>query len=595
MDCAAMRSVLIGSGNKTGGRNYAAMMRKLVIFGLAILPLLFLSAGAQAQNPPVPFVNNPLVPDTAAPGSGNLTLTIRGTGFTANSVMNWNGSPRATIFVSSTKLTATILASDFAAAGTAAVTVTNPSVAQSNIVWFPVNTPHNTVGTFGASMNTVGGNPTGVAIADFNGDGILDMAISNDMSNTVAIYLGNGDGTFQMPTNHDVYPTGADTYNILVGDVNNDGKLDLVTGNLSSQSISVLLGNGDGTFQPAINIPTGAEAQSIAMADLNGDGNLDVVVPNYGNAEVTVLLGNGNGTFQAPKNYAVQKWPLDVKIADFNGDGKLDIVAVNNYPNTVSILFGNGDGTFQPAQNYSTGNNSDPNAVGVADLNGDGYPDLVTANGGNSITVLLNAGNGTFLNTSTYKSCLFPSYVVGLADMGNTGNLDVVVPNFSCWMVDVYYGKGNGSLAKVPAFLPVAGQVDGLGIADFNNDGRLDIVALDEFDNEFNILTQSPVVPPTFSPAYFVFGSVAPGNSASQTFTFTNVTGASLTNIVPSLSGPSVADFSQTNNCPATLSAGGSCKLTVTFAPQAAKSYVITLQVTDSAGTQAAFMQGAGS
>ena len=559
MDCAAILNFLTGSGNKEGGGNRAPMLRRLLTLGLAILPLLFLSAGAQAQNPPVPFVNNPLVPDTAAPGRGNLTLTIHGTGFTANSVVNWNGSPRATTFVSSTKLTATILASDFASAGTAAVTVTNPSVAQSNIVWFPVNTLHSTVGTSRVDMNTAGGNPTGVAIADFNGDGILDMAISNDMSNTVAIYLGNGNGTFQTPTQQDIYPTAADTYNILVGDVNNDGKLDLVTGNVTSQSISVLLGNGDGTFQPAINIPTGAEAQSIAMADLNGDGNLDVVVPNYGNAAVTVLLGNGDGTFQAPKNYAVQKWPLDVKIADFNGDGKLDIVAVNNYNNSVSILFGNGDGTFQAAVNYPTGDN--PNAVGVADLNGDGYPDLVTSNGSNSITVLLNAGNGTFLNNTTYKSCLFPSYVVGLADMGNTGKLDVVVPNFSCFMLDVYYGNGNGSLQKVPAFLPVAAQVDGLGIADFNNDGRLDIVALNEFANKLSIMTQSSVVPPMFSPAYFVFGSVAPGKSASQTFTFTNVTGASLTNIVPSLGGPSVADFSQVNNCPATLSAGEAAKL----------------------------------
>jgi hypothetical protein len=592
MDCVAMQNVLIRS-NTTSGRNCATMMRRLLALGLAILPLLFLSAGARAQKPPVPFVQNPLIPDTAMPGRGNLTLTLLGTGFTSHSVVNWNGSARATTFVSSTKLTATILSSDFAKAGTAAVTVTNASVAQSNITWFPVNTPNTTVGTSRTDVETTGGNPTGVAIADFNGDGILDMAISNDMSNTVAIYFGNGDGTFQTPTPSDIYAVAGNPYNILVGDVNNDGKLDLVTGNLSSQSISVLLGNGDGTFQPAMNTSTGVAAESITMADVNFDGNLDLVIPNYLHQEVAVLLGNGNGTFQQPVNYAVQGLPIDVKLGDFTGDGKLDIAAVNNYSNTVSILFGNGDGTFQNAQNYPTG--MDPNAIGVADINGDGFPDLVTTNGGSTITVLLNAGNGTFLNTETYKSGLFPSYVVGIADMGNTGKLDVIVPNFSCFMLDIYYGNGNGSLQKIPTFLPVAGQVDALGIADFNNDGRLDIVALDEFANTLSILIQSPVAPPQFSPAYFVFSSVTVGHSASQTFIFTNSTGSSLTNVVLSLGGPSVADFSQVNTCPATLNAGADCTITVTFTPPASKTYAATVQVTDSVGTQAAFVQGSGS
>src|SRR6266567_1020166 len=185
--------------------------------------------------------------------------------------------------------------------------------------------------------------------------------------------------------------------NIVVGDFNGDGKPDLAVANFGDWNVYVLLGNGDGTFQVARSVyfnGGGARFWYIAEGDFNGDGKLDLAVTDYSNNNVSVLLGNGDGTFQAPRTFPVGIHPAQVAVGDFNGDGKPDLVASNFDSNSISVLLGNGDGTFQAAQNYLV--DSAPVFVAVGDLNGDGKPDLAVADLHTfNISVLINNSGGS--------------------------------------------------------------------------------------------------------------------------------------------------------------------------------------------------------
>ena len=249
-------------------------------------------------------------------------------------------------------------------------------------------------GTFQTHVDyAVGSEPTSVVIADFNGDGKLDLAVSNFHSNTVSILLGNGNGTFKAAVG---YSTGNGPISVGVGDFNGDHKLDLVVVNETDNNVSVFLANGDGTFQPQVAYPTGVGGNplSVTVGDFNGDHNLDLAVADFHTQQVSVLLGNGDGTFQAVHAYATGANPSAVVIGDFNGDGKLDL-ALSSVPlgsapgNLVSLLLGNGDGTFAAPAIFGTG--SQAYSLVVGDFNGSGTPDLAVANGvSNTVSVLLN-------------------------------------------------------------------------------------------------------------------------------------------------------------------------------------------------------------
>src|SRR5216684_1815090 len=239
---------------------------------------------------------------------------------------------------------------------------------------------------------TAGYDPIFVAVGDFNGDGVPDLVVANEGSNNVSVLLGNGQGAFQAAQN---FAAGTNPQSVAVGDFNGDGKLDLAVANEGSGDVSVLLGNGDGTFQTAVAIATGTNPQSVAVGDFNGDGNLDLAVANGGDfssgagSNVTVLLGNGDGTFQTARAFAVDDIPQSVAVGDFNGDGKLDLAVANLRSGDVSVLLGNGDGTFQGAVNYAAAGAS---SIAVGDFNGDGKLDLAVASG--SVSVLLGNGDG---------------------------------------------------------------------------------------------------------------------------------------------------------------------------------------------------------
>ncbi|HWW84650.1 MAG TPA: VCBS repeat-containing protein [Vicinamibacterales bacterium] len=242
--------------------------------------------------------------------------------------------------------------------------------------------------------------PWAVAAADFDGDGHLDLAIANQNigggGNTVSILLGRGDLTFQTaPT----VLVGSVPTAIVAADVNNDGRPDLaVTNDLGS--VTVLLGNGDGTFQAAPTVRVGHGPLALAAADLNGDGCIDLVVANTNQnnmsnpGSISVLLGQCDGTFQTAPEVTVGVRPLSVAVGDLNGDGLLDLAVVNQFGNPpTSILLGNGDGTFQAAPDVrATGDR-----ILIADFNGDGRQDLAVSNlNANDVTVLIGRGDGTF-------------------------------------------------------------------------------------------------------------------------------------------------------------------------------------------------------
>jgi hypothetical protein len=255
------------------------------------------------------------------------------------------------------------------------------------------------------SPATVGSRPQNTVLGDFNNDGRLDLAATNVSANTISVLLGNGDGTFQLQT---AYATGASPIAIASGDFNRDGNLDLVAGNAGAATISVYLGNGDGTFLRQQVYAVGNGPQSIAVADFNGDGFLDLAVLDRNDRNVTILLGQGDGTFQVelnvcedPLTFAVGESGQVIATADFNGDGAADLAVTDAQNSVVSVLLGLGDGTFQSRVSYAVRFN--PIGLAIADFDEDGIPDLAVANAeSNVVSVLLGVGDGTFQPQVTY-------------------------------------------------------------------------------------------------------------------------------------------------------------------------------------------------
>jgi hypothetical protein len=284
-------------------------------------------------------------------------------------------------------------------------------------------------GTFQAAVTygSGGNSPESVAVADVNGDGKPDVLVVN--SDTVAVLLGNGDGTFQTAA---TYPGGGGF--LAVQDVNGDNKPDLLVTNMVS-SVGVLLGNGDGTFQPIVYYASGGvQSMGVAVADVNGDGKPDLLVANLcdptghcSDATLGVLLGNGDGTFEPVVTYLCGGSCTSVAVADVNGDGKLDLL-VAEYSGPLGVLLGNGDGTFQPVVTYSFCRGTWGNSLAVADVNGDGKLDLLLACY-TSAGVLLGNGDGTFQPIINFASGGTSTFSVAVADVNGDSKPDLVMAN----------------------------------------------------------------------------------------------------------------------------------------------------------------------
>src|SRR6266571_3784953 len=212
--------------------------------------------------------------------------------------------------------------------------------------------------------------------ADFNGDGIPDAATVDFAANKVSIFLGDSTGALKPEAS---YTIGANPQSVAAADFNRDGKMDLVVADSGSGvsdpgSVAVLLGNGDGTFRSPAKFQAGAGPLALAVADINRDGNLDLVTVNERSGSVSTLLGRGDGSFQIQREVFIGQSPTSVVTADFNGDGLPDLAVTDVVSNSVTIMLGNGDGSYVPGTSYNTGD--EPGYVAGADFNGDGKPDL---------------------------------------------------------------------------------------------------------------------------------------------------------------------------------------------------------------------------
>jgi len=532
--------------------------------------MAWLALTLHAQTNPVPFVNDPLVPDTVTPGSGGFTLTVNGTGFGARSVLNWNGSPRATDFVGGSRLTATILASDVAAAGTASVTVTNPApgggtstpvffpvyVARPTIVWAPVTAPVTTAFTL-------------MVTGDFNGDGKLDLigSVPEGGNPNIWIALGNGDGTFQTPvsiTACEGTPCNLDS--LAVGDFNNDGRLDVAVA--TGAGVSILLGNGDGTFAPYLFFAVPGQSIRVTAGDFNGDGILDMAVIDgdydSGFAALEILPGNGDGTFQPAVTYPLGQYDAyDLVVADFNGDGRLDLALTETCNcgggagSGVFLMLGNGDGSFQSPVLVAANNGADQ--LAAADFNGDGIPDLAV--GGE---VLLGKGDGSFRESGSFGDTEFAPILVG--DFNGDGKLDLALTGSS---ILIFPGNGDGTFE--PAIVNDTFDSPSVFAAgDFNGDGLLDLVGLavppGETGAHIAAFLQTTV---SVTPSALNFPKTLLGKtSAPQTITVANMGIAPLSETQVSISQPVAGEFSIAGNtCTASVAPAGTCAIDIAFTP----------------------------
>jgi hypothetical protein len=372
----------------------------------------------------------------------------------------------------------------------------------------PTGPPSGTGLSFVNSSNpTTNPWPQFVAVADFNGDGKLDLAVPvysiftplSDMN----ILLGNGDGTFRAGPTFPLF--GQNVNNAAVADFNGDGKPDIAISLPDADEVQILLGNGDGSFTPSLPIPA-IGVFVVATGDFNKDGKADLVLVNTGPRTVSILLGNGDGTFTAkdeittPASGAggVALGPAAVALADFNHDGIPDLAVVNGprfvqgAPGSVTILLGNGDGTFTEVADAPAAGGQ-PLFIIAGDLNGDGKPDLVVTNMNDGypqlgdLTVLLGNGDGTFSPTVAPPATGSIPYSVALADLNGDGKPDLVIADAGSNTLTVLPGNGDGTFAA--ALSPAAGTDPVFAaVADFNGDGIPDVAAANNSTSSVTVL-----------------------------------------------------------------------------------------------------------
>jgi len=436
--------------------------------------------------------------------------------------------------------------------------------------------------------------PYSIAIGDFNHDGKLDMAVASVYNGItqVSVLLGNGDGSFKPAT---YYSAGSSPDSIVAADFNKDGNLDLAVGDsVGSSNIAILLGNGDGTFQAPKFFSVPYAPTYVAVGDFNNDHKLDLVVTDK--QYVSVLLGNGDGTFQAAINTKPSYDPLALGVGNFNSDGNLDVVVgqVSLGVTQVQVLLGNGDGTFGLGQAFPVGDG--PSSIAVGDFRRIGRQDLAVAcSSATGVDVLLGNGDGTFKPAVTYPD---PSaFWVVISDLNGDGKLDLAVANFNLTQhypsaaVSTLLGNGDGTFQ--PAILYPAGKIDTfVGVGDFNSDEKNDLAVVDEYSNDVVVLLNTGVV--TFSPTTPLnFKKVTVGTtSPPQTVTLTNTGKSALAISAMKAAG----QFGMTSTCGTSVAPGANCAINVTFSPQTKgpKSGTVTIRDSASSKPQVIELSGTG-
>jgi uncharacterized repeat protein (TIGR01451 family) len=429
--------------------------------------------------------------------------------------------------------------------------------------------------TFGPATDyPVGTAPSAVAVGDFNGDGKLDLAVANAGSNFVSILLGKGDGTFQPALMADA---GGPQSSIAVGDFNGDGKLDILvnsgsaTGANGPNGVSILLGNGDGTFQPPVQIQSYANAVLVAVGDFNLDGKLDFAVGSTMNGTpsagfLDIFPGKGDGTFQAPTSISLGSGsPVSLVVGDFDGDGRPDLAVGQTNPGALKILLGNGDGTFQSPVVTSPSGTTVYSSLGVGDFNGDNKQDLAARVTTTrrictrpplppicwTVTiieaeVLLSNGDGTFrpvflgpLSLSTNVS----NSDVAVGDVNGDGKLDVALFQVTGSVV-IDLGKGDGTFPMVTSLAAGANHVTGT-LVDLNGDKLADVVSVNGPAGTVSIfLNASPTSGADLAASFTSFvNPVVQGQNAVFTAQATNFGPQDATGVILTIDLPANTTF----------------------------------------------------
>lgn len=384
-------------------------------------------------------------------------------------------------------------------------------------------------GTFvGTTAIDVGQTPTSCAVADVNNDGKLDMVTGSALAPYVSICLGNGKGEF---AGYLTSYLGTVATHLILADLNNDGKLDLVTANRSNNTVNVRLGDGQGAFWGSTNLSVGNGPVCVVAADVNNDGNLDLLSANAVSNTVSVQLGNGAGGFAGTTNVAVGEAPSSLTVADIDNDGKLDLLVANSRSNTMSLRTGTGTGTFVNAGELPTGNQ--PQSITTTDINGDGNVDILVANS-------LSAAITTYVGTGTRSfSAALPILVksginqIVAADINGDGKMDILAANATANTVHIRQGNGMGGFTALPDVVVDSGLTS-IALGDVNGDTALDLLITQTAMASFGVfLNQGPPILSGFSPA-----KALPGTNVTITgINFTNATsvkfaGVNATNII---------------------------------------------------------------
>jgi FG-GAP-like repeat len=334
-------------------------------------------------------------------------------------------------------------------------------------------------GTFSAKADvavattTPAGNPT---IADFTGDGVLDIAFAASIINSAAVLAGAGDGAFHL---REYASVGANPAAVAAADFTRDGRMDLAAVGVTDSNVSIAVMKSDGHFLVLPPISVGAHPGGIAAADFNGDGIVDLAIASTTAGEVTILRGIGDGTFVPRANAAAGAGASAVVAADFDNDGRMDLAVANSTASTVSILLGAGNGSFAAPRDNQVGAN--PSALVAADLDGDGKVDLAVANEDDgTVSILINNGGGAFQHKQDIPAGDLPTAIVA-TDIDGDHRIDLAVTNRDANTISVLRAKGYGAF-EAPVAYGTAEHPVGLAAADFNGDGVIDLCAVSPSD-----------------------------------------------------------------------------------------------------------------
>lgn len=337
----------------------------------------------------------------------------------------------------------------------------------------------------------------GAYAGDLDGDGSPDMTLPNEIADDVRVMRNDGCGTFSRPAANPL-PNGSVPSPIEGGDFNGDGLVDVAIANTRGDSVSVLLGNGDGTFQPAVTYPSGSATRGLGLLDVDADGDTDIVTANRNSSNLALHLNRGDGTFLPPTFFeGGGRAETGIAVADANGDGIFDLFVGHLSSQTVTLLLGDGAGNFTLSATQAV--QGSPWMIVAGDVDGDGHADVAVCNSNrSSASIVRGDGAGGLLPATHYAAGGFP-LAIDLGDLDGDGHLDLAVSNYSGRDYTVYFNDGAGRFVA-PFTLTTTGAGSCMLVVDHDRDGDMDLLAIDEIDDVVHIFTQTGPAPAGVQP-----------------------------------------------------------------------------------------------